>query len=214
MLYASVSPETRILEYPLSEAEVRTRLSAKNVSLPDSLANADLTEFGYHGVEALRPPDATLFTRVALGSPEWIGNQLVRTFEVVDRPIEDVQGDLIAQATAHYAELMSTGFPFDFGENGGKQFLQVRPEDYANWLILKSLSEDLAAAGKGSAPVGIRTLSNEVITVPATGAIKVMQALQIWGSGMMQKMWSAKDTIRLARTMDALKAVRIPDLFA
>lgn len=85
MLYAKVDPQTQeILEYPIHEPMLRTRLLAQNISVPPKLGTVDLTPWGYYPVPPLGEyPTAPAGYRTVLGTPKWNGNQLERTWVIV-----------------------------------------------------------------------------------------------------------------------------------
>lgn len=87
MLYLTKDDNGKI-EFPISEKEVRKRLS--NVSLPanlDELEHDFLAPFGFYGVEQAEPPgEPSVGKRWHLGTPKMINGKYYRTFEERDIP--------------------------------------------------------------------------------------------------------------------------------
>ena len=148
------------------------------------------------------PPAFDTLRQTASLAPwdQWLisADQVERQYVVTDKPLAEVQQELIAQLVP------ATLFPWDFGGSTGIQHLQVRDaDDRTNWLVLQVSAQAMIAAGHEDAQVTpIRTAENSIQPITATQAAHITAAMIQWGAAQMQQLWVKKDAILNAASVD------------
>lgn len=169
----------------------------------------DAEERALRGVVAFADSPAPTGLSIKSATPTLIDvdGAPTRTWIIEERPLADAKVVRRAQAQAEYDARLAVGFPVP-GAPG--ETLQLRNEsDRSNWLTLKDACNDAILAGLGAEPCAlpIRTTANNALPMSWEDAATLLRALRAWGAAMLQALWTLKDVIDAAETIEALEAL-------